>query len=56
MNLLSRREFVATGGSLLSSVALAQGLPYGKLTVGEVIQWIKKQVAIPLREKPLITC
>jgi putative NIF3 family GTP cyclohydrolase 1 type 2 len=51
MNLISRRDFVASGGALLSTIALGQKLPSGKLTAGEVIARIKEQVGVPWREK-----
>ncbi|HEV2272632.1 MAG TPA: Nif3-like dinuclear metal center hexameric protein [Acidobacteriaceae bacterium] len=51
MNSISRRDFVATGGAALSTLALGQSLPSSKLTAGEVVQRIQKQVAIPWREK-----
>jgi putative NIF3 family GTP cyclohydrolase 1 type 2 len=51
MDPMSRRDFLATGGALLSTVAMGQTLPSGRLTVGEVVQRIKQHVGIPWREK-----
>jgi putative NIF3 family GTP cyclohydrolase 1 type 2 len=49
MNPISRRDFVAGGGAFISAIAMGQNLPSSKLTAGEVIERIKKQVAIPWR-------
>jgi len=54
MGLLTRREFVATGGAL--ATGLASGLALGQsstatLTAGEVIARIKSHVGVPWREK-----
>lgn len=51
MNPISRRDFVAMGSALLSTIAMGQSSSSEKITVGEVIERIKKQVAIPWREK-----
>jgi putative NIF3 family GTP cyclohydrolase 1 type 2 len=47
MSNLSRREFVAASGVLVSSVALGQATPAAALTVGEVIARIKSHVGVP---------
>jgi putative NIF3 family GTP cyclohydrolase 1 type 2 len=47
MSNLSRREFVAVSGVLVSSVALGQATPAAALTVGEVIARIKSHVGVP---------
>lgn len=47
MQFISRRDFVACGSAMLSTIALGQALPAGKLTAGEVIERIKKQVGVP---------
>jgi putative NIF3 family GTP cyclohydrolase 1 type 2 len=49
MTPLTRRDFVAAGSALLSTMAMGQST--SKLTAGEVISRIKKQVAIPWREQ-----
>jgi putative NIF3 family GTP cyclohydrolase 1 type 2 len=57
MSPISRREFVVAGGAFLSQVALAQPQAGpsqqgpAKLTAGEVVARIKKQVGIPWMEK-----
>ncbi|MEO8736297.1 MAG: Nif3-like dinuclear metal center hexameric protein [Edaphobacter sp.] len=50
---LSRREFVAASSAFVSSVALGQtgSSSATKLTAGEVIERIKKNVGVPWREK-----
>jgi putative NIF3 family GTP cyclohydrolase 1 type 2 len=50
---LSRREFVAAGSGFISSVAFGQigQSTTAKLTAGEVIERIKKNVGVPWREK-----
>jgi putative NIF3 family GTP cyclohydrolase 1 type 2 len=50
---LSRREFVAASSVFVSSVALGQNVSSSatKLTAGEVIERIKKNVGVPWREK-----
>ncbi|MBT9330095.1 Nif3-like dinuclear metal center hexameric protein [Paracidobacterium acidisoli] len=48
MSPLSRREFVVAGSAFLSQLAVAQ-TPQPKLTAGEVVKRIQKQVGIPWR-------
>ncbi len=53
MQSISRREFVAASGAFATAAALGQSispLP-AKLTAGEVIERIKKQVGVPWRQK-----
>lgn len=48
---ISRRDFVAVGGAFLSTFALGQSSNAVRITAGEILQRIKKQVGIPWREK-----
>ena len=50
MNSLSRREFLAVGGAMISGVAFGQSTS-AAITVGEVIARIKSHVGVPWHEQ-----